>query len=273
MNKLTRREREKELARRQAALAWADKYDREQRGNQPDEDHIEEDPARQRPSRPRRYGIPTLAELAAKQPIHEVYLYCRDSSGRQNLYRQIRGACRRIRKLGIKVRYVYREIGDGKSLKSSERAELHKAIQRARERGIPLVLVCISRGVRNRCYHPYFSPKLKPTQQEFEEFLELAGGVQIATLNDPDSDPPADEAFIRQLHAEVKRRKPGRPGRKPAGYTKQQMANWPHELVEEMRSQGMGWRTIAYELYLLEGISVSHMTVRKRYLEAAKGAV
>lgn len=240
----SRREKEKERARRESARAWAAEQERQAE-----------------PAIPSQHGIPSLAELAQSQPITEVYLCGRVSSGNQNLDHQLRGARRRIRLQDITVRRSFGDIGDGKSLDPEQRPDLFRAIAAARQRGIPLVLVTISRGIRSQDYHPYWEPDAKPSETELEEFLQLAKGVTIATLNDPDSNPPDDEAFIRQLNAEAKRIPVGRRSKKVKGDCTRRRHR-AQQSARQWREDGLSYRLIADRLFTEMGISVSHETIR-----------
>jgi hypothetical protein len=116
---------------------------------------------------------------------------------------------------GVKVRGGYGKVETGKTLDADRRSELHKALDHARRRGIPLVVPCVSRLVRDADYHSHRQPNLKPIFAEFGAFLELAASVRILTMNDPNSSPPEDEAFIRRLTADLKGRNVGRPRKRP----------------------------------------------------------
>jgi DNA invertase Pin-like site-specific DNA recombinase len=174
------------------------------------------------------------------------------------------------RKAGISVRHSFGDKArDGKSLDPDERPELYEALAAARKRGIPLVVPCISRLIRNAFYHAHHNPEATPTIAEFLELLKLATGVQIITLNDPDATPPKDEAFLRQLAAEVKRRNVGRHKTKTPGDTKDRRRTWKKR-VQELRRQGLSYREIADQVYAEGAIGITHGTVRNWCMEGAK---
>jgi hypothetical protein len=143
---------------------------------------------------------------------------------------------------------------------------LLKVIDAARKKGIPLVAPCVSRLVRSENYHAHKFPEEKPTVAQFGKLLELTQGVPVATLNDPDADPPADEAFLRQLVAEVKHTKVGRKRKQLPGYRKARKADLKDRAME-MQGEGLFYRQIADQLYDDHGVKVSHVAVQTWCLE------
>jgi hypothetical protein len=95
--------------------------------------------------------------------------------------------------------------------------------------------------------------------------MELAKGVELLTLNDPDADPPQDEAFLRQLVAGVKRRKVGRRKQKVLGEKKRLRRRWQKQVVK-MREEGVTYREIADRIFAADGLTVTPATVRNWFL-------
>lgn len=244
----SRREREQRAIRQTNAARWAA------------DQRLHQDPEAE--ARPSDYGIQTLAaHLQANTNTEEVYLYCRESTRKQDLRRQLKGARRRITDMALKVRRPFAEFGNGKSIDPGERRELFNALDAARRRGIPLVVPCFSRLLRDTDYHPYRAPTARPTKTKVEALLERVQGVPLLTLNDPDASPADDENFLRQLAAEVKRRKVGRPVKKAPGYTISQKERWLPRVLR-MRARGLSLRAIADRIFATDGTRISHGTVR-----------
>jgi hypothetical protein len=192
--------------------------------------------------------------------LTEAVLYCRESTHEQPLGPQKTGTRRRIEAAGVKVRRVYGEAKGGRSLDPGDRPELMKAVEAARRLGIPLVVACLSRLLRNRRYHPSANPDARPTDADLKALLELADGVELLTLNDPDASPPEDENFLRELVAEVKRRPVGRPRKKEPGHMKDRSKRWKKR-AKLMHEEGMSYREIADHIYEVDGIPITHGTI------------
>jgi hypothetical protein len=253
----SRREKEKRKQRREAAMLAC-----EEAGLCPrDGEDPDEDPSRQLPATPSEYGIKSFEERIASDPaLEEVYSYGRVSTRKQDLARQLKGCRRRIEAEGVKVRHAYGEVASGKTLDLCDRRKLVKALEAARTRGDPLVMVCVSRAVRHCSYDAHRNPEARPTVAEFEAFRELADGVEILTLNDPDASPPEDENFLRELVASVKRRPVGRPRKKKPGHMKDRSKRWKKR-AKLMHEEGMSYREIADYIYEVDGIRITHGTI------------
>jgi hypothetical protein len=221
---------------------------------------LEAEAAQSPPATPSKFNILTLSKLLLTKSIPGVVLYCRVSSRGQDVRCQLRGARAHVLQLGVRVLAAFAGIESGKSHTEDGRPILMKAIQAARIRNAPLVVVCASRLVRNSGYDPHRNPDVMPTQDEFETILRLAEGVQICTLNDPDDDPPGDESFLRQLNAEVKRKPVGRPRKRGAGDRKARKAQWL-EQARLWRAEGWSIRDIAQQISTEDGSRIGTMTV------------
>ncbi len=251
---VTRRQRELREQRRQNVVEWI----REQK--------IESS------CLPSNYDIKTLKRLARKQSILAVVCYCRVSDRKQDLQAQITGTRLLVRKMGIEVKgRRYGDVADGRELDQRSRPDLYEAIGYARRQGIPLVLPCISRAIRNKGYRACKWPECdyQPTKEEFEEFLQVAKGVTLATLNNPDASCPEDEEYLRDVvTAPVKMRlNPGRKRKKGAGYCKARKARYS-TLAIRLRESGWSWRDIAQKVSQRSKRPISYTGVRKWVQEA-----
>jgi DNA invertase Pin-like site-specific DNA recombinase len=238
----TRREREQRQQRYEQAKA-----------------NVRREAAEAKAARPSDYGIRSLADLLEAQPVPEVILYSRVSTRNQNVSHHLVGSRRRLRDMGVKVVAAFGGVESGKQTDPVNRPELVKAFTAAREPGILLIPVP-SRLARHPDYDAHENPGLMPTADTWEQILKLADGVTIVTLSDPDSDPPGDEAFLRQLAADVKHTRVGRPRKKVAGYAKARRRRWIKQ-VRKWHEEGWSCREIATEITAVDGLYVSHKTV------------
>jgi hypothetical protein len=91
-------------------------------------------------------------------------------------------------------------------------------------------------------------PDAMPNVAKFGKFMKrLVKGVEIITLNDPDATPPEDEAFLRQLIADYKGKKVGRPKNKVPGYCKDRRLRF-QKLARKLRKQKWSWTQITDEV-------------------------
>lgn len=211
---------------------------------------------------PSAHGVRSVLDLSEKEREQGGCLYCRESSRNQNLRVQRVGSRRRLEKLGMPLAGCFGDIGDGKSLSPDKRPQLIRAFARARELKLPLVAPCFSRLLRSAEYHASQNPMARPSVNELNELLKLAAGVPIVTLNDADATPPEDEAFLRDLAAEVGRRPVGRPRRREYGYSSRRRTAWLARW-QQLRAEGLSYRAIAWATVEEEGTSVSPETIRK----------
>lgn len=235
----------------------------------PHDEEDAHDPKKDRPAKPSSYGIKSLDAYIEECPVSEVYLYSRTSSPNQRVKPHLRAATRWLQKREVKVIYRHSERGrSGKSLDPEERSELFKALNAARKRGVPLVVPCISRLIRHAQYDASANPNARPTVQEIKRLMSLAEGVQLLTLNDPDSYPLDDENFLRNLIAEVELKQVGRPKAKQAGDRKKIREEY-EQMAQRMHQSGKSYRFIAVQVSKKAKSRVSHTTV-KNWIEEAE---
>lgn len=223
----------------------------------------EDDPRLQRRAFPSRYGWKSLDQwLEAGET--EIYLIGRASDWVQNLNRVMRGAYRFATAKGIHVVHMFSEGNNvcGRTLRREHRPTLHRALQRARERGIPLVFVAPSRALRNQDYDSTFHPDLGPNVVELEAFMRLAEGVKLGTLNGPDSTPVEDEAFIRDnlVARYVTHKKPGPKAKGRSGDCKQRRVRWAGP-ARRLYQQGWSLGAIQQHIFEQDGSSVAKATL------------
>lgn len=209
-----------------------------------------DDPQQSRslPAKPSDHGILSFADLIASGEVQEVYIYGRESTRKQDLKSMLKGSRKQITKQGVKVVHAFGDKGkDGKSLDPAERAALFRALDAARMRGIPLVAPAFSRFLRAADYDAVYAPKVRPSVEELEAFLELTKGVTLAVLTDPDADPAQDETFLRAMKAKVKRRQVGRPSENKME-RKRRKKDW-FDWARARRKEGMTYEEIADAMF------------------------
>jgi hypothetical protein len=172
-----------------------------------------------------------------------------------------------IRRNGVKVLRVYREKRSGKSIDLKDRPQLVAALNHARRRRVPLVSAASSRFIRSSIYHAHKYPDEKPTVSEFQQFMQMARRVTLATLNDPDATCPDDESFLRQIVSNVTGNKIGRPLKKHPGWTKERKKTYL-QLARQLRREGFSFSEIALEISFASGRRLTQSGVA-RWLKSA----
>jgi hypothetical protein len=161
----------------------------------------------------------------------------------------------------VKVKGSFWGVENSKQTEPAERPKLVKAIAAARRLPVPVLLIpVISRLVRHLDYHQHQQPELQPTVDELGKILELAHGVQIVTLSNPDQTPPEDETILRELASEVKRHKVGQPRKRTTGYARERRAHWFPQ-ARQWHAWGWSCRQMALEITEAEGIRLDPATV------------
>lgn len=242
---MNRQEFERRRRRRLSAERYAAEADRERALN-PE-------------AKPSDYDVRSLDDALQSAIIPAVVLYCRVSGRKQDLDSQLKGSRHFVADRGIRVARSHGETAKGRFLDPQERPALHAALSDARRRGVPLVVPCSSRIVRNSDYDAYRQPDLKPTVAEFEQFAKLADGITVLTLSDPDASCPDDEAFLRKLTADATGRPVGRPRKRAPGFRKDRRDRL-RARVRALRRQGLSLRKIA-DVLTREGFRVTHTAV------------
>jgi hypothetical protein len=201
---------------------------------------------------PSEYGFQCLDDV---DPC-DGYLYCRVSGRRQDLGAQKRGARRFCEEAGFGIEHTFGETVPGWSLDLDKRPALYRAIALCRQTGLPLFIPCTSRLLRSGNYHAHHSPHARPMVPEFEKLMNVLGGVEVLTLNDPDADPVDDEAFLGSLSAGESGRRVGRPRKKCPGYRRERRVEYL-PAARKLRKQGKSFAEIARIVSLTFGIPIS----------------
>lgn len=100
--------------------------------------------------------------------------------------RQVAQMTRELRRLGIEVVAVYREVRSGWIV--DDRPKLDLAIEAAEHHNAVIVAESTDRLLRSQDFDSVNAPGAAPTEFEFERFMSRAKGVRFATLLDPDAD-------------------------------------------------------------------------------------
>jgi DNA invertase Pin-like site-specific DNA recombinase len=262
----------RERQRRQRDEEYAQWYLKQAQNEADRDDPADDDPERQRPAKPSKFGLRQLEDGLRSGEINaEPIWYCRCSDKGQKLALQVKGMRRYVQRLGVNVtRRAFKEFVTGKTLDPAKRKELMRALEAARKGSGILVVAGTTRLFRSQSYDAHYAKNEKPTVAEFEEFMKLAKGVTIFTLNDPDADPDSDETFIRdKIIAPVKCRKPGRRPKRRPGDLKRRKLKWKKVVVKmyaRLQQRGMGYRLVAEEMFRKHRVEISHQTV-KRWVE------
>lgn len=252
--------------KRAAKIAAAHKAAKEAQENGEQELEIPDpDHPSQRTAKLTSYGIKSLSSYLLTENLSTlcVYVYCRCSKTTQDLKTSKESATRETRRLGVIVIKCFGEHAKGSDLTQKTRPELFAAVNAAALRKIPLVVTCVSRLLRNTNFHPYKHSELKPTRQEFECLMKIVKDVQILTLNDPDSSPPEDECFIRDL---VKALGGKRKGNKPKNVmekldNKGERSTDQNPYVQTILKGELSTRQAAFEINRCGDVRVDHTTV------------
>ncbi|MHC2069634.1 recombinase family protein [Bremerella sp. T1] len=200
------------------------------------------------PGKPSDY----LTHLDDIPPSRPIVLICRVSGRyqdwRNNLAPQVWDAKRRIAKRGHKIIRVIEEVGSGWILTHEGRPKLKKAVKIAKRHNAVIVFYDTDRALRNIDY--CHDNDAMPTICEFEKFLKLAKGVQIATILHPDL-PRKGKGGIRSHEIKraqkYKNKKGGRPP-KTKQLTKSQRRQQLLEQALDLHSSWVSYRDISAEL-------------------------
>jgi len=118
--------------------------------------------------------------------------------------------------------------------------------------GIPWVVPCVSRGWSVAKLRPPLEPNAKADRRQVQGVPEAGEGSDDFNSERSRFRSAADEALLRQLTAEVKHRKVGRPREKVPGYMKDRRKRWLGRVVE-LRRAGLSYRKIADYIHEVDG--------------------
>lgn len=248
---MTRREREKKEEQRRRCQEWKEELLTESA----------------EPANAAKY-LSSIEDLK-KANITEVVLIGRTSNGTDKegtLSRGVQGVRKVLEPHGIKIatdpatgkELIFASKETGKSTKPKQRPTLLKAIAAAKTNNLPLVAASPSRFLRHPDYDPRRNNDILPTAEQYEELVELAGEVVLATCCDPNVTIHEDESFLTKLSQSVTGKKGGN---KPKSRRSRKKVLLP--TVKELRERGMGYKTIAQTVTEQHGVPLSHMTVKR----------
>lgn len=181
-----------------------------------------------------------IAHLVELKP-GPVVLYVRESSHGQkhNLLGQEDLLSWEVERRGFAVVDLFREIVQGHA---EHRISLERAIWKAKETGSIVVAESASRFIRS-----FKSPYVWPTVFEFNGLMELADGVQLATLHHPDTHWQKERGLQSKRGQVASGRRGGRPAAGGPGWkTRRRVSKLPEAM--KLRQQGLGYRTISKAL-------------------------
>ncbi len=152
-------------------------------------------------------------------------IYCRESTGMQRYKRNLDTYEKKLRseleKRGIPIVGVHRVICSG--WMHDDRWALKKAVRQAQKDTTGktvIVAPSTDRFLRNKFFTTK-KPDTLPTEAEFEQLMELTGGVPLVTLLPPDMSPRKVRGYQTRWGQQVKGNKGGRPKKNKPGYKKE----------------------------------------------------
>lgn len=167
---------------------------------------------------------------------------CEESANLDDAEANLRAA---VEAAGATVAGVYRWIGSG-----FDPFWIPAAVMRARSVGaVAIFAETTDRFIRNEHYHSVKQPNLQATDRQLDEVAQLADGMPLMTVLDPDATPGEVRSFHTKRGQTQKNRTGGRPAVKRAGYKKQ--TRWANLVdVRRAKRSGMSVREISERLGL-----------------------
>lgn len=145
----------------------------------------------------------------------------RTQGKRGNLMTQDALLRRKLKARGIPVIGFSYEVGSGWVL-NEKREGLIEAVQKAKKfKNAVVVAISADRYLRHRHYKNT-DPDILPSQEEYEQLMELVDGVPLLTYLDPDMPPAEVRGFQSKWGQQKKGNRGGRPRKKTPGYKKRQ---------------------------------------------------
>jgi hypothetical protein len=256
---MNRREKERREERRARLRKWASEPEQSTTDSSETDDN---DCANDKLAIPSQSGIRCIAAMTAETLEKGVIVCGRESGRTQNLDSLLKAASFDLGKRGVNVIRGYGDVAKGWKLDPISRPELHLAIAHARRIGCPLLFPTFNRLIRPRLYNRSNHVNLRPRVSELDPFMKLADGIQILTLNNPDSSPAEDDNFLRQLRADCRGTNVGRPKKMPKGYLAARRARY-WDLVMEWAASGISLRKIAKMISEEEDWEISQNAIWK----------
>ncbi len=183
----------------------------------------------------------------------QVVLYCRVSTRQQNhngnLDTQEQYLRNQIDKRDAKVVHVVRYVGSG-----FEPLRLPLAVRFAKQHSAKIVALSTDRFIRHESFKSTGTKKartLRVNTGGLEILREIAKGVELVTLLDPNATLPECAGLQKKIGQQMKNSKGGRPNKRKPGYKKERrQKNLP--IVFQLRTEGLKIRDIARKLIIHE---------------------
>ena len=139
----------------------------------------------------------------------------------------------------------------------ADRPHLREAIDGARRKSAWVVAPMRCRLIRHRNFDGTHETE-PPTIGEFQMLIEMANGVALATIIDPDSPPSVNRSFQTKRGKEAK----GNPGGRPIERRDPFRARWL-PVARELHANGLSLQAIADEVKRLGGRSRTAECIRQ----------
>jgi DNA invertase Pin-like site-specific DNA recombinase len=185
-----------------------------------------------------------LPEIAQKGM--PVVLYVRVSGWEQNrrlnLRDQKRQMRRELRKMGVRVIDVFKEVCSGYIAKLGPKAVRVRAARFANFHGAIVVAESVSRLLRSSDYSKE-NQNVRPGRREWEALLDWMFDVPLATLEQPEITPGQERSAQTRRGLLEKGATPGRPCARAPGYKKRRRERL-FDRIRELRERGLSLREI-----------------------------
>ncbi|QDT18325.1 recombinase family protein [Gimesia chilikensis] len=179
----------------------------------------------------------------------QVVLYCRVSTRQQNhngnLDAQEQYLRNQMGKRDAKVVHVVRYVGSG-----FEPLRLPLAVRFAKQHGAKIVALSTDRFIRHESFKSTGSKKarkLRVNTRGLEDLREIAKGVELVTLLDPNASLEDCIKLQSEIGQQAKFNKGGRPLKRKPGYKKQRRLKFLEKVIQ-LQEQGKSIRDIEKEL-------------------------
>lgn len=152
--------------------------------------------------------VKTLLEINPDIVVALIRVSGRTQKYKGNMDRQETSVIKMIEKAGVKIADIFTHQGSSKL--STFKTTLIKIFKKMQKQGIKyLVIVTLSRIIRNEKFDPINNPDAEPTSEELKILKELAEkyGIQLLTIADPDLTLSQDRSFLNALSSKTTSKK------------------------------------------------------------------
>lgn len=212
------------------------------------------------------YYIGWVDDLTKEEMQREhIFLYRSSRGSKKKLFKEMSIVEQVLKKIGVSLKRdvngdpcIYGEIASGKISKLHQRSSLKRAIEESEDGKYPILVYSPSRLLRNEDYHPIFNKGVKPTRDEYEEFLDRTNsrGVEFISISNPNASVEEDEAFLTSIGGRFVRSKK----QKRAGYCKKRRMKWKEE-SSRLLNIGYTTRQVADEISSKSGYKIDQSTI------------